>query len=217
MNLKRAYYLLAAFYTLIPAIGVVAVLSGGGSPLALAHLSLGALAIVGLWGYILKRGFMSPRIWRPFAGLLAVVAVVQLLVVLSMPVSNVELTWMLTSSIFSVLLVILLYHYGNRDQPLWATTAETESARHLVMMLQKGEPISAVHREGERENSANVFKVGDQYQARITRRTQEGQESFEQRFNNPETLVFFLEKFASLSVKDFQSKSYTDVNDASLA
>lgn len=206
MTLKRAYYLLAAFYTLIPAIGVVALFSGGGSPLALVHLSLGALAVLGLWGYILQRGFMNPRIWRPFAGLLAVGAIVQLLVVLSMPVSNVELTWMLTSSIFSVMLVILLYHYGNRDQPLWATTEEVDAARQLTTLLQEGAPITAVHREGERENSANVFKVGDQYQACITRRTQDGQESFEQRFKYPETLVFFLEKFASITVQDFKQR-----------
>lgn len=206
MTLTRAYYLLAGFYTLIPIMGVVALFSGGGTPLAIAHLALGALAVVGLWGYILKRGFMNPRIWRPFAILLAIGAVLQLLVIVSMPVANVELTWMLTSTVFSVLLVILLYHYGNRDQPLWATSEEQAAARQLSALLETSTPLTAVHREGERENSVNVSKEGDEYKARITRRTHGQHEAFEQRFKHPETLVFFLEKFASVTVQDFKQQ-----------
>jgi len=209
MTLTRAYYLLAAFYTLIPIIGVVALFSGGGTPLAIAHLALGALAVLGLWGYILKRGFMNSRIWRPFALVLAIGAVLQLLVIVTLPVANVELTWMLTSTVFSVLLVILLYHYGNRDQPLWATPEEQAAARQLAALLETSTPLTAVHREGERENSVNVSKVGDEYQARITRRTHGQHEAFERRFKHPETVVFFLEKFASVTVQDFKQQRAT--------
>ncbi|WP_404471308.1 hypothetical protein LG301_11570 [Vreelandella venusta] len=206
MTLTRAYYLLAGFYTLIPVIGVVALFSGGGTPLAIAHLALGALAVVGLWGYILKRGFMNPRMWRPFAIVLAIGAVFQLLVIVTVPVANVELTWMLTSTVFSVLLVILLYHYGNRDQPLWATSEEQAAARQLSALLDTSTPLTAVYREGERENSVDVSKEGDEYKARITRRTHGQHEAFEQRFKHPETLVFFLEKFASVTVQDFKQQ-----------
>ncbi|MBR2515538.1 MAG: hypothetical protein IKE45_16290 [Halomonas sp.] len=209
MNLTRAYYLLAVFYTLIPVMGVVALFSGGGTPLAIVHLSVGALGVLGLWGYILKRGFMNPRIWRPFAILLAIGAVLQLLVIFTMPVANVELTWMLTSTVFSVLLVILLYHYGNRDQPLWATSEEQAAARQLAALLETSTPLTAVHREGERENSVNVSKVGDEYKARVTRRTHGQDEAFERRFKHPETVVFFLEKFASVTVQDFKQQSAT--------
>ena len=34
MNLQRAYYLLAAFYSLFPLIGLMAIFSGGGTPFA---------------------------------------------------------------------------------------------------------------------------------------------------------------------------------------
>ena len=78
MTLDRAYYLLATFYSLIVIIGVIAILAGGGTLLAPIHLLLGTLAVIGLWGYILKRGFMNPRMWRPLAGVLAVGIVVQL-------------------------------------------------------------------------------------------------------------------------------------------
>lgn len=206
MTLTRAYYLLAVFYTLLPVIGVVALFSGGGTPLALAHLFIGALAVLGLWGYILKRGFMNPRMWRPFAVILAVGALLQLLIILTMPVANVELTWMLTSTVFAVLLVILLYHYGNRDQPLWATEEEQLAARQLTALLEASSPLTAIHREGERETSVNVSKVGDEYKARVTRRTHGQHEDFEQRFKHPETLVFFLEKFASVTVQDFKQQ-----------
>lgn len=100
MNLDRAYRLLAAFYTLILMIGAIAILAGGGTLLSPVYLLLGALAVVGLWGYILKRRFMSPRMWRPLAGVLAVGILLQLFIMLTTPLSSAVLTWMLTSSIF---------------------------------------------------------------------------------------------------------------------
>ncbi len=207
MTLDRAYYLLATFYSLIVIIGVIAILAGGGTLLAPIHLLLGALAVIGLWGYILKRGFMNPRMWRPLAGVLAVGIVVQLFIMLTTSLSSVLLTWMLTSSIFSVMLVIMLYRYGNRDQPLWASDQERTAARQLDVLLSDSSPLTAIKRDGSRENSVKVTKSNDGYKASVTRRSQEGQERFEERFQYPETLVFFLEKFTSLTVDDFNKST----------
>lgn len=207
MTLDRAYYLLALFYSFIVIIGLVALVAGGGTPLAPVQLLLGALAVVGLWGYILKRGFMNPRMWRPLAVTLAVGIVVQLFIMLTTPLSSVLLTWMLTSSIFSVMLVILLYRYGERDQPLWASDEERNAARQLEALLSNHSPITAVKRDGARENSVKVSKFKGGYEASVTRHSQEGQEHFEERFQYPETLVFFLEKFTSVTVNDFRSTS----------
>lgn len=203
MTLDRAYYLLAAFYSLMVIMGVIALLAGGGTLLAPVHLLLGALSVVGLWGYILKRRFMNPRMWRPLAGVLAVGIVVQLFIMLTTPLSSVLLTWMLTSSIFSVMLVILLYRYGDRDQPLWASDEERTAARQLDVLLSDNSPITAIKRDGSRENSVKVSKSNEGYKASVTRRSQDGQERFEERFQYPETLVFFLEKFTSVTVSDF--------------
>lgn len=207
MTLDRAYRLLAAFYTIMLFIGVIAILAGGGTMLAPLHLVVGALGVIGLWGYILKRGFMNPRMWRPLAAVLAVGIVVQLFIMLTTPLSSIFLTWMLTSSIFSVLLVIMLFQYGDRDQPLWATTEERAAARQLDAMLDGESPLTVVHREGGRENTVKVSKSKDGYQASVTRRTKDGQERFEERFRHPETLVFFLEKFTSVSVDHFQDSA----------
>lgn len=207
MTLDRAYRLLAAFYTIVLFIGVIAILVGGGTMFAPLHLVVGALGVIGLWGYILKRGFMNPRMWRPLAGVLAAGIVVQLFIMLTTPLSSIFLTWMLTSSIFSVLLVIMLFQYGDRDQPLWATTEERAAARQLDAMLDSESPLTAVHREGGRENSVKVSKSKDGYQASVTRRTKDGQERFEECFRHPETLVFFLEKFTSVSVDHFQDST----------
>ncbi|EHJ92524.1 hypothetical protein [Vreelandella boliviensis] len=204
MNLDRAYYLLAAFYSLMVIIGVIAIFAGGGTLLAPVQLLLGALAVVGLWGYILKRRFMNPRMWRPLAGVLAVGIVVQLFIMLTTPLSSVLLTWMLTSSIFSVMLVIMLYRYGDRDQPLWASDEERTAARQLDVLLSDNSPIMAIKRDGTRENSVKVSKSNEGYKASVTRRSQESQERFEERFQYPETLVFFLEKFTSVTVNDFK-------------
>lgn len=210
MNLDRAYRLLAAFYSLILIIGVIALIAGGGTLFAPVYLLLGALAVIGLWGYILKRRFMNPRMWRPLAGVLAIGIVIQLFIMLTAPPSSVLLTWMLTSSIFSVLLVIMLYRYGERDQPLWASEEERAAARQLDAMLIGESPLTAVHREKDRENSVKVTKLNGGYQASVTRRSQEGQERFEEQFRYPETLVFFLEKFTSVTVNDFSRPSSFD-------
>ena len=212
MNLDRAYRLLALFYSLILVIGVIALMVGGGTLLAPVYLLLGTLAVVGLWGYILKRRFMNPRMWRPLAGVLAVGIVVQLFIMLTTPLSSVFLTWMLTSSIFSVMLVILLYRYGDRDQPLWATEEEREAAKQLELLLNGSSPLTAIKRDGDRENSVKVSKFDNGYKASVTRRTQKSQERFEERFRYPETLVFFLEKFTSVTVNDFQKKPTTDIS-----
>ncbi|MDQ7735492.1 hypothetical protein QT231_22550 [Halomonas sp. SpR1] len=210
MTLDRAYYLLAAFYSFMVIIGVIAILAGGGTLFAPIHLLLGALAVIGLWGYILKRGFMNPRMWRPLAGVLAVGIVVQLFIMLTSSLSSVLLTWMMTSSIFSVLLVIMLYRYGDRDQPLWASDEERTAARQLDVLLSENSPITAIKRDGTHENSVKVSKSNEGYKASVTRRSQEGQERFEERFQYPETLVFFLEKFTSVTVNDFSRSTSLD-------
>jgi|TARA_R110000851_G_scaffold3534_7_gene14504 hypothetical protein len=204
MNLDRAYRLLAAFYTLMLIIGVIALMAGGGTLLSPVYLLVGALAVTGLWGYILKRRFMNPRMWRPLAGVLAVGIVIQLFIMLTTSLSSELLTWMLTSSIFSVMLVIMLFHYGNRDQPLWASEEERTAARQLEALLSNNASLTAITKDETRENSVKVTKSQDGYQASVTRRSQEGQERFEERFQYPETLVFFLEKFTSVTVNDFK-------------
>lgn len=205
MNLDRAYRLLAAFFTLMLFMGGIALAIGGGTLLAPVYLLLGAIAVAGLWGYILKRRFMNPRMWRPLAVVLAVGSVMQLIIMLTTTVSSVLLTWMLASSIFSVMLAILLYRYGDRDQPLWASQEEREAGRELDAMLAGRSFLIATHRDSERENSVKVTKSTEGYRAHVTRRTPTGQERFEERFRYPETLVFFMEKFTSVSVSDFKS------------
>ena len=217
MTLDRAYYLLAAFYSLIVIIGVIAILAGGGTLLAPIHLLLGALSVIGLWGYILKRGFMNPRMWRPLAGVLAVGIVIQMFIMLTTALSSVLLTWMLTSSIFSVMLVIMLYRYGDRDQPLWASDEERTAARQLDVLLSDSSPLTAIKRDGSRENSVKVTKSNGGYKASVTRRSQEGQERFEERFQYPETLVFFLEKFTSVTVDDFRCSASLDDRESAAA
>ncbi|MCG7577781.1 MULTISPECIES: hypothetical protein [unclassified Halomonas] len=211
MSLQRAYVLLAGLYSLLPVMGVVAIFAGGGTPLAMAHLFFGALGVVGLWGYILNRAMMSQRMWRPLAAVLLVGSVIQLVIMLTMPVSGVLLTWMLTSSIFAVLLAVLLYHYGNRDQPLWATDEERDAAKRLATLLEQQSKVTLVYREPGHENSVNVVKAGNDYLANVTRRYQTDdehrQETFERRFRHPETLVYFVDKFASISPTSVSTSS----------
>jgi len=204
MSLQRAYRLLAVFYSLLLLIGAIALLAGGGTPLAMVHLVVGLLAVAGLWGYILKRGVMGPRMWRPLAAVLALGAAAQLFVLLSVSLDGVTITWMLTSAVFALLLVVILYRYGDRDQAIWATPEELEAAARLETLLEAQPRLEAQKREGDREANVEVVKAGNEYRASVTRRHDGQQERFEERFHHPATLVFFLEKFTGLSVKDFE-------------
>ncbi len=211
MSLQRAYVLLAGLYSLLPVMGVVAIFSGGGTPLAMAHLFFGALGVAGLWGYILNRAVMSQRMWRPLAAVLSLGSLLQLVIMLTMPVSGVLLTWMLTSSIFAVLLAVLLSRSGNRDQPLWATDEERDAAQRLATLLAQQPNVTLLHREPGHENSVKVAKVGSDYLANVTRRyhteDEVRQETFERRFRHPETLVYFVDKFASITPQSVSTPS----------
>ncbi|PMR80959.1 DUF308 domain-containing protein [Halomonas urumqiensis] len=203
MTLNRAYQMLAAFYTLLIVVGVIAILAGGGTAIALAHLVAGALVVTGLWGYILERGFMNPRMWRPLAVVLGVASLAQLYVVLTVSVSGAMMTWMLTSTVFSLLMVVILYRYGNRDQELWATPEEREGGRALDDMLAERGRVEAEKHEADRQASVEVVKTGSEYRASVTRRREGQEERFSESFRCPSTMVFFLEKFAGISVGDF--------------
>lgn len=206
MTLHRAYVLLAAFYSLLILIGVIAVLAGGGTLLALPLLVLGAMSVTGLWGYILNKGFMSPRMWRPFACLLGVAAVLQLFLVFAASPSGVEITWLLTSAIFSLLLVIILYRYGNRDQALWATPEELEGGMVLGKLLEAQREMTVEKQDEDRQATVRVQKAGNEYRASVVRQREAEVERFEERFTCPATLAFFIEKFTCISVRDFADK-----------
>lgn len=202
MNTHTAYLSLGAFYTLLIMIGIVALLMGGGSLVSLFQLGLGALAVVGLWGYTLRRGFFNPRIWRPLAGILAITVVLQLLLVLTTSLPKSDITWMLLSAIFSAILVMILYHYGNRDQALWASQTDVEGGKVLEALLARESPLSAENITEKRKASVTVGREGSHYRARIRRERDATMEQFEECFSHPATLARFLVQYASMSADD---------------
>ncbi|WP_372609595.1 hypothetical protein [Halomonas sp.] len=202
MNLQRSYILLALLYSALILIGILALILGGGSFIALIQVAVGTLAVIGLWGYILGKGFLNPRIWQPLAGALAAGVLLQLLVIFAGSPSSAEMTWLLSSTIFSALLVAILYRYGDRDQALWATPEEIEGGRKLGDLLNRENELVVEKQEADRQASVRVVKSGDAYRASVTRRHGEQEERFEEAFNQPSTLAFFLEKFTCITVDD---------------
>lgn len=206
MTLHRAYVLLAAFYSLLLLIGLIALLAGGGTLLALPQLAVGALGVAGLWGYILKKAFMNPRMWRPFACLLGVAAAVQLFLIFAASPSGTEITWLLTSAIFSLLLMLILYRYGDRDQALWASPEELEGGKLLGELLEEQRELMVEKQAEDRQATVRVQKAGNEYRASVVRQREAEVERFEERFTCPATLAFFIEKFTCISVRDFADK-----------
>lgn len=202
MNMQRAYLSLGAFYSLLIVIGAIALLMGGGSLLSLAQLGLGALAVIGLWGYTLHRGFLNPRIWRPLAGILGIAVIVQLLLIFTASLSKDVITWMLISAVFSALLVVILYQYGNRDQALWASQADIEGGKRLGELLSRHPELVAEHVEADRKASVRITRQGDRYRASVTRQREGVVEQFEERFSHPATLAFFIEKYTCITADD---------------
>ncbi|WP_280552642.1 hypothetical protein [Halomonas sp. 25-S5] len=206
MNLKRAYLLLCGFYTVLILIGIIALLMGGGSLLAMIQLGVGAVVVIGLWGYFLDRGFMNPRMWRPLAGLLAVAIVVQLVAVFTAELSGTAMTWTLTTAIFSVLPMIFLYRYGDRDQPLWASPEELEGGKVLGELLEGQRELMVEKQDQDSQATVRVRRAGDAYLASVEREREGQVEAFEERFRCPATLAFFIEKFTCISVGDVARK-----------
>ncbi|WP_163557838.1 hypothetical protein [Halomonas sp. NO4] len=202
MTLQRAYLLLCGFYTLLVGIGIIALLLGAGSLVNLAQVAVGAVAVVGLWGHTLGRGYLNPRQWRPLAVLLVAGIVIQVLAIFGLSPSGVGLTWLLTGTIFSVLPALLLYRYGERDQEVWATPEEREDGRVLGELLASRDRLVVEKQEADRKASLTLTKAGNEYRASVVRRYPDRQERFEERFSCPATLAFFIEKFTCISVGD---------------
>ncbi|WP_208655279.1 MULTISPECIES: hypothetical protein [Halomonadaceae] len=206
--MNRAYISLGAFYSLLVLLGVVALLMGGGSLLSLVQLGIGGMAVVGLWGYTLKKGFLNPRVWRPLAFVLGAAVVGQLLLVFFASLSNTEITWMLISAVFSALLVAILYQYGDRDQELWASWDDIVAGRVLGDLLAKHETLTVEKQEGERHATVTLSTVGERYRARVIRCREGSREEFEERFASLATLADFIETYTCITVKDF-AKHYS--------
>ncbi|GGX84102.1 hypothetical protein GCM10007160_09180 [Litchfieldella qijiaojingensis] len=209
MNMNRAYFLLGAFYSLLVLLGIVALLIGAGSPMALVQVAVGALAVIGLWGYILDKGFLNPRLWRPLAYLLGTGAVLQLVATLTASLSLVDITWMLISAMFSALMIFILHQYGDRDQDLWATPEEIEGGRLLGELLSQQPELVMEKQDQDRQATVNVSKVGERYRASVVRARGETEERFEEHFSCLSTLAFFIEKYTCITVGDFGRK-YAD-------
>ncbi|MDT8893416.1 hypothetical protein RSO41_02005 [Halomonas sp. I1] len=206
MNLQRAYTLLAIFYTALLAVGVLAVVMGGGTPLSLVQLAIGTVTVAGLWGYFLGRQVMSWRTWRPFAGLLAVAIATNIWLMFTTSPSSAELTWLLANIIFTAIPTLLLFRYGNRDQDLWASPDEIEGGRTLRELLERQDELVVEKRDAPRPATVNVIREGEHYRASVIRGQGDETERFEERFQRPSTLAFFIERFTCVEVGDFVEK-----------
>jgi hypothetical protein len=203
MTLKRAYILLALFYSALLLVGLIALLAGAGSPIALVQLGVGSVAVIGLWGAVLGKGFLNATTWRPLTGVLAVGVLIQMFAVFNLSVDGATLTWLLSGAIFSAMLAIILYGYGDRDQDLWASSHALEGGERLSALLEAHEPLEVDKQEGDRRAQVRVSRSGDAYRVSVTRRTGEREERFEERFRRPSTLAAFIEAFTCVEVGDF--------------
>lgn len=206
MTLERAYILLAVFYSALVAIGVIALLVGGGPVWGVITVGLGALVAAGLWGHTMGKPVMNPRMWRPLAGILVAAFLVQLFAVFALHPPGAELTWLLTGAIFSVLPAILLFQYGKRDQEVWATPEELEGGKMLDELLARQRELVLEKQEADRQATVKLTKAGNTYRASVVRERGAQVERFEESFTCPATLAFFVIKYTCISVNDIAAQ-----------
>lgn len=209
MNMTRAYISLGALYSLLILLGVVVLLMGEGSMMALVQVAVGVLAVTGLWGYVLRKGFLNSRFWRPLSCFLGAGVVVQTIVLFTAAPSPSEITQLLIGIVFSTLLAFILYQYGDRDQDFWASHKEIEGGQVLGDLLTAQEELAVEKQEADRQAMVNISKVGERYRASIVRGLGESVERFEEHFARPSTLAFYIEAYTCITVSDF-AKKYTD-------
>lgn len=213
MNLHRAYILLAAFYTMLVALGVVALMAGGATFVIIIQIGVGALAVTGLWGYVLRKGFLNPRIWRPLSFILAAGVLVQAFLLFSTSPSHTQITQLLLGIVFSTLLIVFIYRYGERDQDLWATPHQIEGGKVLRDLLAEQQRLEVEKQEADRQATVNISREGKGYRASVTRARGGQVEQFEERFTCPSTLAFFIETYTCITVEDIVRK-YHDIQSA---
>ena len=164
------------------------------------------LYLFGFYGYIFKKRFFTPKVWRNLFYLQCVALSLQLLPLLYG--FNVELlAGVGIAVLITIPMLVCLYRYSSPDSDIWVSVSDREKAVQIEHLLSNVEEISASKTVGSKTTTVIMSKAGDGYVVHIMRISEET-ESFRNEFVTLSRAMEFIEKYASISSVELV-ESYT--------
>ncbi|EGR1737966.1 hypothetical protein D5Q56_22415 [Vibrio parahaemolyticus] len=164
------------------------------------------LYLFGFYGYIFKKRFFTPKVWRNLFYLQCAALVLQLLPLLDG--LNVELlVGVGIAVLITIPMLVCLYRYSSPDSDIWVSASDREKAAQIEQLLSNTKEISASKTVGTKTTTAIISKMGDGYVVQI-KRISEQTESFKNEFVTLSRAIEFIEKYASISSAELV-ESYT--------
>ncbi|WP_394128707.1 hypothetical protein [Vibrio hepatarius] len=164
------------------------------------------LYLFGFYGYIFKKRFFTPKVWRNLFYLQCAALVLQLLPLLYG--FNVELlVGVGIAVLITIPMLVCLYRYSSPDSDIWVSASDREKAAQIEQLLSNTEEISASKTVGTKTTTAIISKIGDGYVVQIKRISEET-ETFKNEFVTLSRAIEFIEKYASISSAELV-ESYT--------
>ncbi|HHF3021572.1 TPA: hypothetical protein ACPJ0R_004631 [Vibrio diabolicus] len=164
------------------------------------------LYLFGFYGYIFKKRFFTPKVWRNLFYLQCAALVLQLLPLLYG--FNVELlVGVGIAVLITIPMLVCLYRYSSPDSDIWVSASDREKAAQIEQLLSNTEEISASKTVGTKTTTAIISKIGDGYVVQIKRISEET-ETFKNEFVTLSRAIEFIEKYASISSSELV-ESYT--------
>lgn len=164
------------------------------------------LYLFGFYGYIFKKRFFTPKVWRNLFYLQCIALALQLLPLLYG--FNLELLVGVSIVVLiTIPMLVCLYRYSLPDSDTWVSASDREKARQIEQLLSNVDEISASKTVGEKTTTVIMSKAEDSYVVHIKRISEET-ESFKNEFVTLSRAIEFIEKYASISSGELV-ESYT--------
>lgn len=155
------------------------------------------LYLFGFYGYVFKKRFFTPKVWRNLFYLQCAALIIQLLPLLYS--FSIELLIGVGIMILiAIPMLICLYRYSSPDSDIWVTASDREKAKQIEHLLSSTEEISTSKTVGKKTTTVTMSKKGDGYIVYIKRISEET-ESFKNEFVTLSRAIEFIEKYASIS------------------
>ena len=164
------------------------------------------LYLFGFYGYIFKKRFFTPKVWRNLFYLQCVALTLQFLPLLY-GFNAQLLVGVGIAVLITIPMLVCLYRYSSPDSDIWISASDREKAVQIEELLSNVEEISASKTMGSKTTTVIMSKSGDGYVVHIKRISEET-ESFKNEFVTLSRAIEFIEKYASISSVELV-ESYT--------
>lgn len=155
------------------------------------------LYLFGFYGYVFKKRFFTPKVWRNLFYLQCVALSLQFLPLLY-GFSIELLVGVVIMILITLPMLVCLYRYSLSDSEIWVTASDRERVDQIEGLLSTTNEISVSKTIGTKTTTVTMSKAGEGYIVHIKRVSTET-ETFKNEFVTLNRAVEFVEKYTSIS------------------